>query len=155
MRIQYGTTTKKDAELVFAMLKPSDSLKVLLFLGKVIGGAVGTAISAFTQGDSGAFDNLDPGKLGDAIPVILDRIDEGETLQKVNIILSSVSHQGTALEMDYFIFDGRPDLFFKILKEAITVNYQFFFQESEGLFQKLEASKKAILDSLAQSKTQA
>lgn len=159
IKIQYGTTDKKDATLVFNMLRPSDSLKVLLFVGKLLGGAAGGAISAFSLGDAEALNKLgegkfDASKLGDAIPLILNRIDEKETLEKVNILLSSVNHEGTTLDLDYLIFDGRPDLFFRVLKEALVENYRFFLQENTGIFERLAKSKDAILASVKQSQNQ-
>lgn len=159
IKIKFGTTEKKDAELHFVMLKPSDSLKVLLFIGKILGGAVGNAISAFSLGDRDALDklageNANLSKLGDAIPLMLSRIEEKETLDKLNILLSSVTHSGNTLNVDYFIFDGRPDLLLTVAKDAIVENYRFFLSENSQLLEKLTQSKGAILASLRRSEKQ-
>ena len=159
IKLQYGTTEKKDAELVFRMMKTSDSLKFLLYLGKIVGGALGSSISAFSLGNPDAINKLGEGdfdvsRLGEAIPMILGRIDETETLEKINLILDSVTHAGTTLSADYFIFDGRVDLLIRVLKEATIENYRFFFQENTELFQKLGATRDAIHESLKRSTNQ-
>ena len=111
---------------------------------------MGKAISSFALGSKDGLDEMTKGdfdfsKLGELIPVVMDRIDEAETIEKINLILESVTHEGNVLNIDYLIFDGRLDLLFKVLKKALIHNYKFFF--TEEILEKLALSKKIIQES--------
>jgi hypothetical protein len=120
--------------VTFNMLKPSKSLKFLLFMGKLIGGSAGQAISAL-DGTSLAEvaekkgDNLNIEKLGESLFKIMDRIDEDQVVEKINLLFSSCEVNGQQLEVDHLIFHGDPTLIFKLAKEALVVNYKRFLDE--------------------------
>lgn len=147
VKFKYGEGDSKTADLNFDLLKCENSLRVILYLGKIAGGAFGKAISEFSLGDTDKLDELknskvDISKLGDLIPVVMDRIHEKETIEKINLLLSTVTHDGNVLDIDYLLFDGRLDLLFKVLKIAFMHNYGFFFNEE--LFRKLAIPKGTI-----------
>lgn len=156
IKIQYGTTEKKEAQLFLKMLKPSEALSVLFFVAKILGGAAGNAISAFSLGDMDALGRIfekdfNISKLGDAIPIVLNRIEEKETMEKINTLLSSVTHEKNVLHIDYFIFDGRTDLLLSVTKAAFEENYRFFLEELISKFREWAASRQAILASIRPS----
>ena len=128
----------RPTNIVFKMLKVEDSLKFLLYLGKLAGGAVGSAMGAMATGDNSQMNEL--GKkmnmesMGNNLGLLISRIDEQETIDKINLLLKSVSHEGNILHVNYMLFDnGRIDLLFKFVKEAFLVNYQNFFYENRGV----------------------
>ena len=147
---------KKEAQLFLKMLKPSEALSVLFFVAKILGGAAGNAISAFSLGDMDALGRIfekdfNISKLGDAIPIVLNRIEEKETMEKINTLLSSVTHEKNVLHIDYFIFDGRTDLLLSVTKAAFEENYRFFLEELISKFREWAASRQAILASIRPS----
>ena len=120
----YGKDNKKQATLVFNMMGAEDSLKFIIYIGKLLGGVAGKAITSLMMGEKGLDDigknDINLEEVGNFIPLILDRMDEKETIEKINLLFSSVTHEGNVLRLDYLIFDGRPDLIFKVLKESTT-----------------------------------
>ena len=152
----YGKDNKKQAHLFFNMMSAEDSLKFIMYIGKLLGGAAGKAISSLMLGEKGLNDigksDINLKEVGDMIPLILNRLDEKETIEKINLIFSSVNHEGNILRLDYLIFDGRPDLIFKVLKEAVTYNYSFFL--NADLWEKLAATGKIIRESQTTPKNQ-
>ena len=156
LNITYGQDNKKTATLVFNMMGAEDSLKFIMYIGKLLGGAAGKAISGLMTGEKGIEElgksGVDTEKLGDLIPLIVDRIEEKETIEKINLLFSSVTHEGNVLRLDYLIFDGRPDLVFKIIKEAVLYNYSFFL--NAALWEKLAATGKIIRESQTTPKNQ-
>lgn len=149
----------RPTNIVFKMLKVEDSLKFLLYLGKLAGGAVGSAMGAMATGDNSQMNEL--GKkmnmesMGNNLGLLISRIDEQETIDKINLLLKSVSHEGNILHVNYMLFDnGRIDLLFKFVKEAFLVNYQNFFYENRGVLEKLNKTMNLITKSSTQSKGQ-
>ena len=149
----------RPTNIVFKMLKVEDSLKFLLYLGKLAGGAVGSAMGAMATGDNSQMNEL--GKkmnmesMGNNLGLLISRIDEQETIDKINLLLKSVSHEGNILHVNYMLFDnGRIDLLFKFVKEAFLMNYQNFFYENRGVLEKLNKTMNLITKSSTQSKGQ-
>ena len=142
------------------MLRVEDSLKFLIYLGKIIGGAAGTAIASVAMGDSSKLDELSSNsfnfeKLGSNLSILLSRIEEEETIEKINLLLKSVSHGGNILHVNYLLFDnGRLDLLFKIIKEAFTHNYRNFFYANNGILDRLKKTSELITKSLRPSENQ-
>ncbi len=142
--------TNQEFELQFKMLKSSQSLKFLMYLGKIIGGSVGKVIGSI-GGESKIeeLENIKPDdfnleKIGDAIFGLMDRVDEDEVLEKLNLLLSSVRHNGTILNVDHMMFDGAPDLIFSVAKEAMGVNYKRFLDGNSNVLQKIIGSLKIL-----------
>ena len=156
LNITYGKDNKKNAQLTFEMMGAENSLKFIMYVGKLLGGAIGKAVTAFMLGEKGIEDigksEINMEKVGEFIPIILDRLDEKETIEKINLLFSSVTHEGNVLRLDYLIFDGRPDVIFKIIKEAVTYNYSFFLNAE--LWEKLAATGKIIRESQTTQKNQ-
>lgn len=152
LNVQFGDPPR-DAKIVFQMLRVEDSLKFLLYIGKLFGGALGATISSIAIGDTSKIDNLSTKDfnietLGNNLAVLMARIDEKETIEKINLLLKSVSHEGNVINIDYFIFDnGRLDLLFRFIKEAFIVNYRNFFYANKGLLEKIRKSVGIIAKS--------
>lgn len=137
-----------DFKVEFTMLKPSQSLKFLIYVAKIIGGSSGKVIGAF-NGNAGKMEDLlnfkendlSLEKLGDALFGIMERFEDDEVVDKLNLLLGSCKTNGEKLYVDHMIFsNGNIDLIFKIAKEALGVNYSRFLGGNSGLFSKITKS---------------
>lgn len=152
INITFGEPPRHET-IKFTMLRVEDSLKFLLYLGKIFGGAMGSAISSVATGDASKIEKLSPkdfnlDSLGNNLSLLLGRIDEKETIEKINLLLSSVSHEGEVIDINSFIFDeGRLHLLFRFIKEAFMVNYKNFFYANKGLLEKIKKSATIIQQS--------
>ena len=141
--------SKKEFKVEFSMLKPSKSLIFLMYMGKMIGGSAGKVIGAF-KGDSldslmdMKEENLNLESMGNAIVSVIDRIDEKEVLEKINLLFESVTINGEVLDIDHMMFDGRPDLIFKVAKEAMEANFKDFLLENSEVFTKIIKSLRIV-----------
>ncbi len=138
--VSYESNDQK-YDLVFTMLSPKKSLKFLMFMGKFVGGGAGKAMGAV----AGKFDNIsaikesdiDISKLGEVLFDLMDKVDEDEVEQKLDLLFSSVKLNGQSLDGDHHIFDGNPALIFKVAGKALAVNYKSFLFGNSGILKKL------------------
>lgn len=158
MTIKVYKKGDEEFQLEFTMLKPSQSLKFLIFMSKILGSGAGKVAGSFegmktedllkTDGD-----DLNLEKIGDALFGIFDRLDEDEVVNKLNILLGSVRHGENVVNVDYFMFDGRPDLLLKVAGTALGVNYKDFLREISGAFSKIPETLR-ILKNMKKSQTE-
>ena len=93
--------------------------------------------------------------MGNNLGILISRIDEKETIDKINLLLKSVSHEGNTLHVNYLLFDnGRIDLLFLFIKEAFIVNYRDFFFANKGIIENLSRTMNLITKSSKQFKKQ-
>lgn len=140
------TNDGKDFNLLITQLKPSDSLKILVYLGKVLGGTAGKALGAIDTKKLADVkeEDISLEKLGDALTALLDRIDEDAICIKLNELFKSVSLNGSTLDLDNPCFQGRPDLIFVVAKKAMEVNFKSFLDANSGVVGKIIESLKII-----------
>lgn len=154
MRTEVKYTIKngdKSFDLVLTQLPPSKSLKFMIFMGKFLGGSAGKVIGAFDGSANSIKDlsnlkesDLSLEKVGLAISGLMERIDEDEVIEKINLLFESVHINGDSLHIDHFMFDGDPTLIFKVATKAIGVNYKRFLDENSGALGKIIASFKIL-----------
>lgn len=134
----------KDIVFKFKKLKPSKSLKFLMFMGKLIGGSAGKVIGSFDGQVNKMEDlldikeeNLNFEKLGEALLGAFDRIDEDDVVVKLDLLLGSVTMNGEPLCVDHAVFEADLALLPKIAMKALAVNYKRFLGGSSELFSKI------------------
>lgn len=128
----------------FKKLKPSKSIKFLMYMGKMIGGSAGKVLGSF-DGQVNKMedllnikeDDLNFEKLGNALLGVFDRIDDEEAIAKLDILLSSVSMNNETLNVDHAVFEADLTLLPKIASKALGVNYKRFLGGSSELFSKI------------------
>lgn len=148
----------KQVPVRFNQLKTSDSLIFLMYLGKVIGGSAGKFIGAMdgkSLTDLVDKTDVNPDKIGDAISGLFERIGEKETIEKMNLLLSSVKSEGESLYVDSPFFDGNLPQLFKTLKIALEVNYKGFLPASSGMLKRFQNLREMMKDSSNTTKVQA
>lgn len=134
----------KELVFNFKKLKPSKSIKFLMFMGKLIGGSAGKVIGSF-DGQVNKMedlldikeDDLNFEKLGNALLGVFDRLDDEEVIAKLDILLGSVSMNGETLNVDHAVFEADLSLLPKIASKALGVNYKRFLGGSSELFSKI------------------
>ena len=118
---------------IFYYLPPRISMQVLVKLTKIVGPALG---AAFPEDKSVKInDILDMDiKIGDAINMLIEKIDANETQAIIDTLFTSVICKGRGKLSEEAVynelFTGDLKLMFTILKEALEVQYGNFFGES-------------------------
>jgi len=79
-------------------------------MGKIVGGSAGKVLGSF-EGNAKKLagiseDDLNLEKIGNALLSVFDRIDEKEVIEKLNVLLSSVSMNGETLDVDHAVFEA-------------------------------------------------
>jgi len=121
---------------IFYYLAPRISTKVLVKLTKIVGPALG---AVFPEDKSIKInDILDMDiKIGDAISILVDKIDADETQMIIDTLFTSIicKGRGKLSEEGVYneLFTGDLKLLFIILKESLEVQYGSFFGESNVL----------------------
>lgn len=134
----------KEVTLLFTQLMPSKSIKVVTYLTRVLGTTAGKAMGSMGSLDLKALDNLSMDKLGDAIAQLFETIDDDSLIEKMDILLQSVTHENNVVSVDYFLFHGNLPILFKVIKKALEVNFKSFLDGNSGLLEKLKATLKII-----------
>jgi len=135
----------------FKKLKPSKSLKFLMFMGKLIGGSAGKVIGSF-DGQVNKMedllnikeDDMNFEKLGNALLGVFDRIDDDDVVLKLDLLLGSVTMGGEPLHVDHAVFEADLGLLPKIAMKALAVNYKRFLGGSSELFSKIAQTIKIV-----------
>jgi hypothetical protein len=143
----------KDIVFKFKKLKPSKSLKFLMFMGKLIGGSAGKVIGSF-DGQVNKVedllnikeDDLNFEKLGNALLGVFDRIEDDDVIAKLDLLLGSVTMNGEPLNIDHAVFEADLALLPKIAMKALAVNYKRFLGGSSELFSKIAQTIKIVKD---------
>lgn len=121
---------------IFYYLTPRISIKVLVKLTKLFGPALG---AAFPEDKSIKIkDILDMDiKIGDAINMLIEKIDANETQIIIDTLFASIICKGRGKLSEEAVynelFTGDLKLLFIILKESLEVQYGNFFGESNVL----------------------
>lgn len=141
----------KDIVFKFKKLKPSKSLKFLMFMGKLIGGSAGKVIGSFDGQVNKVEDLLDIKeddlnfeKLGNALLGVFDRIDDDNVIEKLDLLLGSVTMNGEPLNVDHAVFEADLGLLPKIAIKALGVNYKRFLGGNSEIFSKIAQSIKIM-----------
>jgi len=135
-----------DYTFKFKKLKPSKSLKFLLFMGKFIGRGGAGVVGSF----DGQVNNLEDvskikesdinfKKMGEALIGALE-VDEDDVIVKLDLLLGSVTFEGEPLHVDHTVFEADLSLLPKIAMKALAVNYKSFLGGSSDLFSKIVKS---------------
>ena len=140
----------KEFVFVFSKLRNKDSAKFLIFLGKMAGGSMGRAIAGMNAKGSKELTTED---ISESFNTFFDKIDEEGVIEKVNLLLSCVTHEGNSLDIDYFAFDGRLDLVFRVAKESFNHNFMFFFRGVINRSERLKKTVELVSKSLKESKS--
>ena len=97
-------------KFVITKLGVEDALKVLIWLTKSTGGSLAKGL-----GELEAFskmrddEQIDFIKFSGVLEALFERIDEKETLEKIEILLSSVAHETQGLHpIDFFPVEDQP-----------------------------------------------
>lgn len=128
--------TIENETYIFYYLTPRISIKVLVKLTKIIGPALG---AVFPEDKSIKInDILDMDiKIGDAINMLVEKIDADETQMIIDTLLTSIICKGRGKLSEEAIynelFTGNLKLLFTIVKESLEVQYGNFFGESSVL----------------------
>jgi len=135
--------------LLFEQLRPSKSLKMLRWLGKILSGTAGGAVkslngSSIEELSKLTEDDIKLDKVCNIIFDLFDKVEEDELIEKLNLLFSSVEVNSEQLEVDHMMFQGETTLIFSVAKEALGVNFSGFFGETSSVFKKLKASIKII-----------
>jgi hypothetical protein len=139
-----GDEPKNDKEfkLEFSQLRPSKSLIFMKWFGKIAGGSLGSAFGFFKEESN----DYDFNQIGKIIFDSLDRVDDDEAIEKINLLLSSVEHEGTPIDIDYHMFEMDLTLLPKVIKVALEVNYKRFLQGKNGIIEKIKGTIKVLKD---------
>jgi len=134
-------------EFMITKLGVEDSLKVLIWLTKSVGGSLTQGLGEFqslAKLDDGSADNIDLSKFSEVLETLFQKIDEKETLDKIKILLSCVSHKTINLTFDSPILVGEPLLALKLAKESMGVNFKSFLGGLSGVAEKVKETVKII-----------
>lgn len=129
-------------------LNVEDALKVLIWLTKSIGGSVTKSLGHFESLSKLKEDgDFDIGKFSNVIDGLFDKIDEKETIEKIGILLTAVSHETQGLNFNHPVLVGEPLLALQLSKASIEVNFKSFLQgisAALGKVTKLAAEKTTL-----------
>lgn len=128
-------------EFVIVKLGVEDSLKVLIWLTKSVGGSLAKGLGEFqslASKDDG--EDIDLSKFSDTLDKLFEKVDEKETLEKIKILLSCVSYETQNLHFDSPVLVGEPLLALKLSKESMGVNFKSFLGGISGVGEKLKAT---------------
>ena len=125
-------------EYTFCQLPPKKSLKLLTRILKLIGPALGGAMSE--DGDAKNIMDLD---LGMVVSQLCARLDENEIEYIIDMLLSQVLHSGKGNLAQVFDqhFAGRLPHLFNVLGAALEVEYNDFF---DGKISDILSGVKAV-----------
>ena len=130
---------------VIVKLGVEDSLKVLIWLTKSVGGSItkslGQLQSLASLKDG---EEVDLSKFSDILEKLFEKIDEKETLEKIEILLSCVSYETQNLNYNSPILVGEPLLALKLAKESMGVNFKSFLGGISGVGAKLKKTVAII-----------
>lgn len=132
---------------VFTKLKPSRSLIVMMYLGKLLGGTAGKAINSMQGSSLESLSNISDEdinfeKVGDLVTGFFEKLDDEEFIKKLNVLFESVECNGEVLYVDHPLFEEDPMLIFKVAAKAIGVNYKSFLGKSSGVIEKIKSAMK-------------
>lgn len=114
-------------KFVIVKLGVEDSLKVLIWLTKSVGGSITKSLGQLQSLTSLKDDEeVDLSKFSDVLEKLFDKIEEKETLAKIKILLSCVSYETQNLHYDSPVLVGEPLLALKLAKESMGVNFKSF-----------------------------
>lgn len=120
----------------FYMLPPRVSVVVLIKLTKIIGPALGAAFPKDKTIKIKDILDMDI-NIGDAINMLVEKIDATETQNIIDIIFENTLCKGRGKLIDEAVytelFTGNIKLLFTILKEGLGVQYGNFFAGSNVL----------------------
>lgn len=142
--IEDASGEKKEVKFLFTQLKPSASIKVLTYLTRVLGTTAGKALGSVNGFKPDDLENISMEKLGDSIASLFVTIDDDSLVEKMNVLLQSVTHENNVINVDYHLFDANIDVLFKVIKKALEVNYKRFLEGNSDLIGKLKATLKII-----------
>lgn len=126
-------------------LNVEDALKVLIWLTKSTGGSLAKGLGELESfKDLKDGDNVDFSKFSGVLESLFDRIDEKETIEKIEILLSCVSYETQNLHFNHPVLIGEPLLALKLAKESLGVNFKSFLDGISGLAGKLKKSVAII-----------
>ena len=130
---------------VITKLGVEDSLKVLIWLTKSVGGTLAKSLGELKQFSKAKdSDELDLSKLSGVLDGALDKLDEKETLEKIGILLSCVSHETQCLHFSSPVLQGEPLLALKLAKESMGVNFKSFLGGISGVAAKVKQTVEII-----------
>jgi hypothetical protein len=147
MITQTYTNAMGEFPCVFTKLKPSKSLIVMMYMGKMLGGTAGKAINSLQGSSLGSLSEMSDEdvnfeKIGDIVSSFFDKLEDEEFLKKLAILFESVQVNGESLYIDHPMFEEDPTLIFKVAVKAIGVNYKSFLGKSSGVIEKLKGLVK-------------
>lgn len=135
-------------EYIFTQMMPEEATRVALRIMKVLGLQVGGAIGSLQVKPGGEQEdndlNIDMELLGKSLGVMFQQIDEDETINTFNKLLSSVLYNGKPLKMNSVHFQGKTFQLFKVITQAARVNFADFFEESSGVVGQLKNAYNII-----------
>lgn len=138
---------EREFTLLFEQLRPSKSLKMLMWLSKMLGGTAGSLLGSF-EGIKSLSDVKDEDikldKIGKAIHEIFSRLDDDEVVEKINFLFQSVSIGGESIDADHLMFEGDPLLILKVAKKALEVNFANFLEGSSGIGDKIRKTLELL-----------
>ena len=142
----------KEFLFVFSKMKNKHATKFIVFLGKLAIAPIGQAFAGINT--PGAINPKDI-DVGEAFNTLARNIDEDAVVDKINGLLSCVTHEGNSVDIDYFAFDGRLDLALDVAKESFVYNFKFFFKRNLAKSERLTKTVQAMKKSAGESKPQA
>ena len=131
---------QKEVTLDFSMMRTAESLTFILYVAKIVGGQIGDVLSSGNLNSLQQLKEKDfnyDSMVGEFFK-IFSRVEEKEFIQKMDVLLSTVTHEGNVLSIDYHIFDGNVDLPFKVAAKVMEVNYRRFLRGISDKFLKLK-----------------
>ena len=137
----------------FTQMSPKDAHVIIVRVGKVVGNTFGKIISALNLNDSDSKDKslldskIDTKDLGSAISTFLDRVDEAESTDVIDKLLSCVIGGGSGERgtMQMIDFQGNLKQMYKVAYKSAEVNFSDFLGEFGGLVEKLKTTSDMIL----------
>ena len=127
------TVTIDKHKFLITMLDPESALKVLIWLVKSVGGSLSKSLGAFDSIEKVLDGDFGMGNLGDALSNLFEKMDEKETIEKIEILLNCVSNDGSDLNLQSPMFYGETFLILKVVKESMEVNFKSFLDEISGV----------------------
>ena len=130
-------------EYEFLTMNAEDAVKITLRLSKIFGVGAGKALGALETipggSENGLLDkdiNID--KLGDAVAILFDRVNEDEAVDTIKKLLSSVMCNGTSMDLNHVNFQGKTLHLMVVVKKSMEVNFADFFDAASGIVGKLQ-----------------
>ena len=130
---------------IITKLGVEDALKVLIWLTRSIGGTLTKSLGELSSfKDLKGEDDVDLSKLSGVLDGCFERIDEKETIGKIEILLSAVSYETQSLHFSHPVLHGEPLLALKLAKESMGVNFKSFLGGISDVVGKIKQSVEII-----------